>query len=157
MSPTIILFLCISIAERTMSTAEATQTANNMPTAEPIKKERVKRQREVYMLHDPVDFSCKGRFTSTGPRFAAQKAATRGFKKIYLRKTNTKKVYVYDGDIVTLESPQVVQRGDQTITYKKKSVIKAARKPFIYEGTLPEDDDAVDVPENPKAPVEPTK
>jgi hypothetical protein len=137
----------------TIPTTEPTQTAT-IPTTEPSQAEkppRVKRAREVYMLHDPVDFSCKGRFTSTGPRFAAQKAATRGFKKIYLRKTNTKKVFCYDGSIVKLETPQVIQRGDQTITYTKKSMVKTARKPFLYEGTLPADDDLSSVPENPKA------
>jgi hypothetical protein len=142
-----------------MSATDQINAANlstTEPNAEPtpVQKERVKRKREVYMLHDPVDFSCKGRFTSTGPRFAAQKAATRGFKKIYLRKTNTKKVYCYDGSIVTLDEPQVIKRGDQTITYKKKSVVKTSRKPFIYDGKLPDDDDAVDVPENPKAAVD---
>lgn len=140
-----------------MSATDQTQTANLSTVAEPIgeeppvKKERTKRKRETYMLHDPVDFSCRGKFVSTGPRFAAQKAATRGFKKIYLRKTNTKKVYCYDGDIVALPEPQVVQRGDQTITYRKKSVVKTSKKPFIYDGKLPDDDERVDVPENPKA------
>lgn len=139
-------------SEQIQATEPITTEPINGEQEQQTKPEKKKREKHVYMLHDPETFASKGRFIATGPRFAAQKAASRGFKKIYLRKTNTKKVYVYNGDIVTLDEPHVIQRGDQTITYRRKSVVKAAQKPFIYDGNIPNDDEtAKDLPENPKA------
>jgi hypothetical protein len=139
-------------AEQIEQTGQAAEQVAQPPANDPAPTgaKPAKRKRKCYMLHDPKTFECKGRFCSTGPRFAAQKAASRGHTNILLRETNTKKVYSYTGNIVKLDQPQVIQRGDQTITYTKKSVVKTSRKPFIYDGTLP-DDDTCNVPENPKA------
>ena len=39
--------------------------------------------------------------------------------KILLRRTNTKLVYVFDGQVVQLDKPQIVKRGERTIEYTK--------------------------------------
>jgi LysM repeat protein len=102
--------------------------------------------KSTYMLHDPKTMKQLGRFVSTTPRSAAQKAASRGFTEIHLRKTGQKKVNVFEGKVVELDTPKVVQRGESTVTFKKKSVVKSLRT-YIMNADV--DDDA-NVPENPK-------
>jgi len=68
--------------------------------------------------------------------------------KILLRKTNTKLVYEFDGHVQTLDKPQVVKRGERTIEYTKKPVVKFVKK-YMYEGELPADDDDVPVEKKP--------
>lgn len=109
-----------------------------------------RKPRQTYMLHDPKTMACKGKFTSTDPRYAALKASSRGFTDIWLRKTNTKMIHVYEGGQKTLDTPQKVKRGDSVITYTKKPFVKSKRK-FVYTGNQALCDDADTVPENPKA------
>lgn len=89
----------------------------------------------TFMLHDPKTFESLGKYVSTDARYSALKAASRGVKDIYLRKTNSKIIYKYKGDIVTLDTPQVVKRGSREIVYSKKPVVKFQEK-FVYQGNL---------------------
>lgn len=109
-----------------------------------------KKSKSTFMLHDPVDMSSLGKYVSTDYRYAALKVASRGHKKILLRKTNTKEVRQFDGDVVTLDTPKEIHRGDRVITYNKKPTVKCVGK-FIYNG--PVDDDAPEE-EAAAAPVE---
>ena len=93
------------------------------------------------MLHDPKTFVPLGKYVSTDARYSALKAASRGVKDICLRKTNSKIIYKYTGDIVTLDTPQIVKRGAREIVYSKKPVVKFQEK-FVYSGNL--DLEAVD-------------
>jgi hypothetical protein len=102
------------------------------------------------MLHDPKTMACKGKFTSTDARYAALKASSRGFTDIWLRKTNTKMIHVFEGGQKKLTEPQHVKRGDSVITYTKKPFVKSKKK-FVYTGPEEMCDDAAAVPENPKA------
>lgn len=86
------------------------------------------------MLHDPANLSPLGKYQSTAYRYAALKAASRGFTDILLRKTNTKEIYVYKGSVVELEQPKVIERRGREIQYTKKPVVSFVRK-FLYEGT----------------------
>lgn len=58
--------------------------------------------------------------------------------KILLRKTNSKLVYEFTGEVVKLDKPQVVMRGEREISYSKKPVVKFVRK-FMYEGDVPDE------------------
>lgn len=91
--------------------------------------------KKTFMLHDPATFACLGKFKSTDFRYAALKAASRGYKDIRLRITDTKLVYQYDGDIATLDKPQVVKRGEREIIYTKKPSVKFSKK-YIYSGEI---------------------
>lgn len=62
------------------------------------------------MLHDPRDMSRISVFTTTRPRLAALKAASRGHTRIYLRETNTRVVREYVGTVETLDSPKHIAR-----------------------------------------------
>ncbi len=57
-------------------------------------------------------------------------------------------MYVFDGEVTTLDKPQVVKRGERTIEYTKKPVVKFVKK-YTYEGVLPDDDDDVPVEKKP--------
>lgn len=92
------------------------------------------------MLHHPETFASLGKFQSTDWRYSALKVASRGHKKILLRKTNSKVVYEYNGSVVDLEEPQIVKRGEREIQYSKKPVVKFVRK-FVYEGAIPEEEE----------------
>jgi nucleotidyltransferase/DNA polymerase involved in DNA repair len=89
----------------------------------------------TFMLHDPETFKSLGKYVSTDARYSALKAASRGIKTILLRKTNSKIIHKYSGDIVTLDTPQIVKRGDREIKYSKKPAVKFLEK-FVYQGTL---------------------
>jgi len=118
--------------------------------SEPVeKKPRGSKPKHTFMLHD-TNMVQLGKYSSSDYRYAALKAASRGYKKIKLRKTNTKLIYEYDGDIVTLDTPQVVMRGEREIKYSKKPVVKFIKK-YVYDGEI--DDDA-NVPDQPRAPKE---
>lgn len=80
------------------------------------------------------------RYQSSDFRYAALKVASRGHKDIHLRKTNTKQVYQFEGDVVTLKEPQTIMRGDRAITYSKKPSVKLVKK-YIYNGTVDESAD----------------
>lgn len=93
------------------------------------------KQKFTFMLHDPKTFESLGKYVSTDARYSALKAASRGVKDIYLRKTNSKIIYKYKGDVVTLDTPQVVKRGTREIKYYKKPVVKFQEK-FVYQGNV---------------------
>lgn len=93
--------------------------------------EKVRKQKRTYMLHNPETYACLGKYVSTTPRLAALKAASRGHTDILLRETNTKIMHHYEGGIRSLDTPQVVQRGDQTVTYTNKPFVKTKARPFL--------------------------
>lgn len=109
-------------------------------SAAPKKAPRNKKPKLTYMLHDPNTFASLGKYVSTDYRYAALKVASRGHKDIYLRKTNTKNVYQFAGDVVTLDTPQVIQRGERQITYTKKPTVRLVKK-FVYTGPLQDDEE----------------
>jgi hypothetical protein len=104
----------------------------------------------TFMLHDPKDLSSLGKYQSTDFRYAALKVASRGHKAILLRKTNTKEMREFTGDVVPLDAPKEIHRGDRVIKYTKKPVVKFVKK-WVYAGAV--DDDEVDTPDAPLAGV----
>lgn len=98
------------------------------------------KSKSTFMLHDAKTFASLGKYVSTDARYSALKAASRGIENIYLRKTNSKIIYHYEGSVVTLDTPQVVTRGKRSITYTKKPVVKFKGK-FVYDGDLSHLDD----------------
>jgi hypothetical protein len=96
---------------------------------------KVPKPKSTFMLHDPKTFASLGKYVSTDARYSALKAASRGIEDIYLRKTNSKIIYHYKGSVVTLDTPQVVNRGSRQITYTKKPVVKFQSK-FVFDGDL---------------------
>lgn len=97
------------------------------------------RPKSTFMLHDPRDLSSLGKYQSTDFRYAALKVASRGHTQILLRKTNTKEIREFTGDVVKLDTPKEIKRGDRDkpIVYTKKPVVKFVRK-WVYQGTLDE-------------------
>ena len=108
------------------------------PASPPAKK---RKPRITFMLHHPDTMANLGKFVSTDYRYAALKAATRGTKRILLRKTNTKEVREFAGDIVPLPQPKVIQRMGREIVYTKKPKVRFVRG-FVYKGPLPADETA---------------
>lgn len=96
---------------------------------------RVKKPKSTFMLHDPKDLSSLGKYQSTDYRYAALKVASRGHKHILLRKTNTKEVREFTGDVVPLDKPKEIHRGDRVIKYTKKPVVKFVKK-WVYQGDI---------------------
>jgi len=94
--------------------------------------------KSTFMLHDPNDLSSLGKYQSTDFRYAALKVASRGHKKILLRKTNTKEIREFAGDVVSLDQPKEINRGDRVIKYTKKPVVKFVKK-WVYQGPLEDD------------------
>lgn len=135
-----------------MSAASPVNPANPVPqdavaTSEP--KVKKVREKKTYMLHHPQTYVCLGKYVSTTPRLAALKAASRKHTDILLRETNTKIMHHYEGGIKDLETPQVVKRGDQTVTYTTKPYVKTKGKPFTMQSLETNDADLSDVPKNP--------
>lgn len=91
------------------------------------------------MLHDPKDLSSLGKYQSTDFRYAALKVASRGHKSILLRKTNTKEIREFTGDVVALDTPKEIHRGDRVIKYTKKPVVKFVKK-WVYQGAIADDE-----------------
>jgi hypothetical protein len=116
--------------------AVAQATPEVVATAESIAKApKGPKQKHTFMLHSPETFASLGKYISTDARYSALKAASRGVKDILLRKTNSKIIYKYKGDVVTLDTPQIVKRGDREIKYSKKPTVKFVQK-FVYQGDL---------------------
>lgn len=109
---------------------------------------RAKKPKITFMLHDPNDMSSLGKYVSTDYRYAALKVASRGHKRILLRKTNSKEVREFVGDVVPLETPKQIHRGDRVISYNKKPTVRYVRK-FVFNGTLPADE-TLDAPLTPQ-------
>ena len=106
--------------------------AATTPTTPTVKKAKI-----TFMLHDAGDMCSLGKYVSTDYRYAALKAASRGHHRILLRKTNTKEVREFEGDVVPLENPKKISRGDRVIEYNKKPSVRYKGK-FVFEGALPE-------------------
>lgn len=119
--------------------------------AAPAAAPKARRPRITFMLHDPADMASLGKYVSTDYRYAALKVASRGHKRILLRRTNSKEVREFEGDVVPLETPKQVHRGDRVISYNKKPTVKFVRR-FVYGGKLP-DDEAADTPAEAPAPA----
>ena len=98
--------------------------------AAPPKKQGAK---FTFMLHDPVDMSSLGKYVSTDYRYAALKVASRGHTRILLRKTNTKEIREFAGEVVPLEVPKEIHRGDRVIRYYKKPTVKFLKR-WVYAG-----------------------
>lgn len=96
---------------------------------------RTPKPKSTFMLHNPTDMSPLGKFVSTDYRYAALKVASRGHTRILLRKTNTKDIREFTGNVVTLDTPKQITRGDppRTITYSKKPTVKFVGK-SVYSG-----------------------
>ena len=105
------------------------------------KAPKARKEKCTFMLHDPNDLSSLGKYQSTDFRYAALKVASRGHKSILLRKTNTKEVREFEGDVVPLDTPKQISRGDRVISYNKKPTVKFVRR-FVFDGTLPSDEDS---------------
>lgn len=93
--------------------------------------------RHTFMLHSPSTMESLGKFQSSDYRYAALKVASRQhptlqttsnsgekYSRILLRKTNTKEIREFEGRVITLDTPTEVKRGDRTIAYSKKPVVK---------------------------------
>ena len=63
-------------------------------------------------------------FCGSSPSAAAKKAASRGVKKIFLRRTGTDTVREYAGSVKKLRAPKKIVRNGTTVTYTKETVIK---------------------------------
>lgn len=100
---------------------------------------RQRKAKHTYMLHDPTCMSSLGKFVSTDYRYAALKVASRGHTDIVLRKTNTRECRQYKGEVVTLDEPKEIRRGERTITYHKKPRVTFVRK-WVYAGPAVSDD-----------------
>lgn len=96
-------------------------------------KTRTKKPTLVWMLHDPETMASAGKYNSATHRNAALKAATKGFKTILLRETNTKEIQEYEGSTVPLPEPKRIPRGDREIVYTKKPAVKFIRS-YEYSG-----------------------
>jgi hypothetical protein len=107
--------------------------------APPAAAPKTRKPKSTFMLHDPKDMTSLGKYVSTDYRYAALKVASRGHKQILLRKTNTKEVREFAGDIVTLDTPKQIMRGSMSVTYSKKPTVKFVRK-FVYAGSIADDD-----------------
>lgn len=117
------------------------QTPSTAAAADPAPAARTRKPRIAFMLHDPEDMSSLGKYVSTDYRYAALKVASRGHKRILLRKTNTKEVREFAGDVVPLDKPKEISRGDRVISYNKKPTVKFVRR-FVFGGTLPPEETA---------------
>lgn len=91
--------------------------------------------KHTFMLHDPNDLSSLGKYQSNDFRYAALKVASRGHTRILLRKTNTKEIREFSGNVVELDKPKEIHRGDRVIKYSKKPVVKFVKK-WVYQGAV---------------------
>lgn len=133
-----------------MEPVPATQNENSENVAVTPAAPKAKKVKKTFMLHKPGTYENLGKFVSTDFRYAALKAASRGHEDILLRITNTKLVYQYKGEVVKLDKPQVVKRGERTITYSMKPTVKFLKK-FIYEGEVNDGDEIDGQEQQPKA------
>ena len=127
--------------------------ATTVPAA-PAKAPHARKPKVTFMLHDPADMSSLGKYVSTDYRYAALKVASRGHTRILLRKTNSKEVREFAGDVVPLDTPKQIHRGDRVISYNKKPTVRYVRK-FVFTGTLPSDETSETPATNADAPVTP--
>ena len=95
----------------------------------------------TFMLHEPSDMSSLGKYVSTDYRYAALKVASRGHTRILLRKTNTKEIREFLGEVVPLDTPKEIHRGDRVIRYHKKPTVKFVKR-WVYAGPVPDDEES---------------
>jgi hypothetical protein len=138
--------------------AADTGSPSALPPQNTAKPKRT-RSKSVFMAHDPDTFACNGKYTSVDWRYGALKCCSRMggepgvVHNILLRKTGTKEVRQYEGNIVSLDTPQIVKRGDRVISYTKKPVVKFVKK-FMWGGGEDCGEDPAAAPE-PDLPVPP--
>lgn len=63
-------------------------------------------------------------FSGTSAHAAAMKAATRGKRKILLRRTGADAVVEYSGSVRKLKTPKVVERNGVDIVYTKATSVR---------------------------------
>ena len=105
---------------------------------------KTRKPKSTFMLHDARDMTSLGKYQSTDFRYAALKVASRGHKRILLRKTNTKEIREFTGAVVELDTPKEIHRGDRVIKYSKKPVVKFVRK-WVYEGPIEDGEHSLEV------------
>lgn len=66
-------------------------------TTKPVKK--TPRVKSTFTLHDPTSMTVVGKLSSSDPRYAALKAASKGHTRILLRKTGTRIIREYTGSL----------------------------------------------------------
>ena len=113
-------------------------------------KTKTKKEKSTFMLHCPNSLEALAKLSSVDFRYAALKVASRieklpenlrqedGSLRIWLRKTNTKIVREYNGNVITLETPQEVIRQGRKIVYTKKPQVKYVKKMLWEELASPE-------------------
>ena len=114
-----------------MAATTATPAAAPAPAQAPAQK--AAREKFTFMLHNPTDMTSEGKYCSSDYRYAALKCASKGVTDILLRKTNTKEIREFKGQIVDLPEPKQINRGDRVISYTRKPTVKFVRK-WLYEG-----------------------
>ena len=114
--------------------------ADNAPAPAPTPKPvRAKKPKHTYMLHNPSDMTSLGKYVSTDYRYAALKVASRGHRRILLRRTNSKEIREFEGDVVPLDTPKIIYRAGATkpIEYSRKPSVKFV-KAWTFAGLTPE-------------------
>lgn len=110
------------------------------------------RPRTTYMLHEIDTYACIGKMQGSDFRYAALKAASKGHKRIWIRRTNTKEMREYTGSIIQLDTPKEVKRGDRIIKYTRRPGVKFVKK-WTFQGTT-DNDDKVPITQPPEQPTE---
>ena len=119
--------------------AAESNTAQDASKTDTKPEAKTKKAKHTFMLHEVGTYACIGKMAGSDWRYSALKAASRGHKKIWVRRTNTKEMREYEGDIVKLETPKEVKRGDRTITYTQRPTVKFVKK-WTFQGTTAQDD-----------------
>lgn len=103
------------------------------------KPPRVKKPKHTYMLHNPDDMTSLGKYVSTDYRYAALKVASRGHRRILLRRTNSKEIREFEGEVVPLDKPKIIHRAgaSKPIEYHRKPSVKFV-KAWTFAGLTPE-------------------
>lgn len=112
-----------------MSTTDAPAPA---AVSAPTKPKKAKR---TFMLHNPSDMTSLGKYIAQDFRYAALKAVSRGHKQVLLRATNSREIREFAGDVVMLDTPKEIHRGDRVIRYTRKPVVKFVKK-WVYSGPV---------------------
>lgn len=134
----------VSVPQDTQSVQKDAAAVDAGEQAQESKRRNVK-SKVTFMLHDPEDMSSMGKYQSTDYRYAALKAASKGWEKILLRKTNSKEVREFSGTNLPLDTPKEINRGDRVITYTKKPAVKFLRK-FTFAGDVEDEGQATEDP-----------
>lgn len=83
---------------QTDSAAEAAAT--------PARKPKTPRAKSTFTLHDPTTMQVIGKLSSSDPRYAALKAASKAHTRILLRKTGTRVIREYSGSLQVRPLPR---------------------------------------------------